>query len=108
MITLITNLPLRADIFLPFVVLAAHLARERHLRALVGALVDHQVVRLGEPALAVLAHELALWPHLRAEVAPTVVVVVDSQRREIHFRCRVVVDDDVTWVFFLVFIEFID
>lgn len=100
---------MRADIFLPFVVLAAHLARERHLRALVGALVDHQVVRLGEPALAVLAHELALRPHLGTEVAPTVVVVVDSQRGEIHFGCCWVGDEngDFRWGFVLVY-RFID
>lgn len=72
-----------AEVVLSLEVLAAHLAGERHLRALVGALVDHQVVRLGEPALAVLAHKLALWPHLTAEVGPTV-VIVNSHHRE-HF-----------------------
>lgn len=72
-----------AEVVLSFEVLAAHLTGERHLRALVGALVDHQVVRLGEPALAVLAHKLALWPHLATEVGPTV-VIVNSHHRE-HF-----------------------
>lgn len=48
-----------------------------------GALVDHQVVGLGEPTLAVLAHELALWPHLATEVGPTV-VIVNSHHGE-HF-----------------------
>lgn len=83
------------EVVLSLEVLAAHLAGERHLRALVGALVDHQVVRLGEPALAVLAHKLALWPHLAAEVGPTV-VIVNSHHRE-HFGWLVCV-----WWFFCI------
>lgn len=33
-----------------------------------GALVDHQVVRLGEPTLAVLADEFAFWAQFASEI----------------------------------------
>lgn len=69
-------------------VLAAHLARIGDLRGLVGALVDHQVVRLGESPLAVLANELALRTHLAAEIGPAV-IVVDSHYSK-HFDRRYV------------------
>lgn len=51
--------------------LAADLTREGDV-VLVTALVDHQVVRLGEATLAVLADELALGPHLASELPPVV------------------------------------
>lgn len=52
--------------------LAARLAREGDV-VLVGALVDHEVVRLGEAALAVLADELALGAHLAPKLRPPLV-----------------------------------
>lgn len=39
---------------------SAHLATESQLGTLVGPLVDHEVVRLGEPPLAVFTDEFAL------------------------------------------------
>lgn len=69
-------------------VLAADLARVGDLGGLVGALVDHQVVRLGESPLAVLANELALRTHLAAEIGPAV-IVVDSHYSK-HFDRRYV------------------
>lgn len=50
------------------------------------ALVYHQVVGLREPALAVLAHELALRPQLAPEVP--CVVFVDLHHCE-HFVCSI-------------------
>lgn len=63
-----------AQIVLPLKALPAHFAAEGELRTLVRPLVDHQVVGLGEPALAVLAHELALRTQLASEVAGVVLV----------------------------------
>lgn len=59
------------QVVLPLEGLAAGLAGEGDV-VLVRALVDHQVVRLGEAALAVLAHELALGAHLASELSPLV------------------------------------
>lgn len=39
-----------------------------------GPFVDHQVVGLGEPPLAVLAHELAFWAQFASEI-PGVLLV---------------------------------
>lgn len=69
------------QIVLSLEVLAAHLAREGDLRALVRALVDHQVVGLGEPSLAELADELALWSHLTTKVRPTIIVINSHHRK---------------------------
>lgn len=73
--------PMLAQIILSLVVFAAQLARERDLRTLVRALVDHQVVRFGEAALAELADELALWSHLTTKVRPTIVVINSHHRK---------------------------
>lgn len=51
--------------------LAADLTRECDV-IFVTALVDHQVVGLGEAALAILADELALGSHLAAKLPPIV------------------------------------
>lgn len=40
-----------------------------------GAFVNHQVVRFGEPPLAVLTHKLALGPHLSPELVARHVVI---------------------------------
>jgi len=53
-------------VILPLEGLSAGLAGERDV-ILVTPLVDHQVVGLGEAALAVLADKLALGPHLASE-----------------------------------------
>lgn len=82
------GLPVLAQIVPLLKVLAAHLARIGDLGGLVGALVDHQVVRLGESPLAVLANELALRTHLAAEIGPAV-IVVDSHYSK-HFDRRYV------------------
>ena len=60
------------EVVLPLEGLAARLAREGDV-VLVRALVDHEVVGLGEAALAVLADELALGAHLAAELGPPLV-----------------------------------
>lgn len=57
--------------------LAAHLAGEAQLGALVRPLVDHQVVGLGEAALAVLADVLALGSHLSHPELSSTVLVLD-------------------------------
>lgn len=54
---------------------SADLAAEGELWALVGSFMDHEVVRLGELPLAVLADEFVLWAHFSTELAPTNVVV---------------------------------
>lgn len=54
------------EVVLPLEGLAADFAGVRDI-ILVGALVDHEVVGLGEPALAVAADELALGPHFASE-----------------------------------------
>lgn len=76
-------LPVLTQIVLPFEVFAADFARVRDLRALVGALVYHEVVRFGEAPLAVFTNELALGPHLPTEVRPTVIVINSHYRK--HF-----------------------
>lgn len=68
-----------AEIVLSLKVFAADFTRVRDLGALVGPLVDHQVVGLCEAPLAELADELALGPHLPPKV-PT--VVIDAHNRE--------------------------
>lgn len=57
-----------AQVVLPLETLPAYFAAERQLWALMGALVDHQVVGLGEPTLAVLADELAFWAQFASEI----------------------------------------
>lgn len=51
--------------------LSAGLAGEGDV-VLVGALVDHEVVGLGEAPLAILAHELALGAHLATKLSPLI------------------------------------
>lgn len=63
-----------AQVVLSLEALPAHLTAVAQFRALVGPLMDHQVVRLGEPSLAVLAHKLALRTQLASEVAAVVLV----------------------------------
>lgn len=63
-----------AQIVLSLETLPANLAAEGELRALMGPFVYHQVVRLGEPTLAVLADELAFWAQFASEI-PCVVLV---------------------------------
>lgn len=60
------------EVVLPLEGLAARLAREGDV-VLVRALMDHEVVRLSEAALAVLADELAFGAHLTAELGPPLV-----------------------------------
>lgn len=64
--------PVLLEVVLPLEGLAARLAREGDV-VLVRALVDHEVVGLGEAALAVLADELALGAHLAPELGPPLV-----------------------------------
>lgn len=63
--------PVLLQVVLSFEGLATSLTGKRDV-IFVRPLVDHQVVGLGEPALAVLADELAFGPHLTAEF-PTIV-----------------------------------
>lgn len=69
------------EVILSLEALPAHLAAEGELGTLVGAFVDHEVVALGEAALAVLADELALGTHLATEL-PTAHIVIDLHYRE--------------------------
>lgn len=71
-----------AQIILPLEALPAHFTAERELWTLVRPLMDHQVVGLGEAALAVLADELAFRAQLASEVAS--VVFIDLHHGE-HF-----------------------
>lgn len=71
--TLITSMLF--EVVLPLETLSAHLTTEREFGTLVRPLVDHEVVGLGEPPLAVLAHELALGPHLSPKLIPGDVVI---------------------------------
>lgn len=57
-----------AQVVLPLEALPAHFTAERQLRTLMGAFVDHQVVGLREPTLAVLANELAFWAQFASEI----------------------------------------
>lgn len=43
---------------------------------------DHQVVRLSEPTLAVLAHELAFRPHLASELPPVVTLHLHNREHD--------------------------
>jgi hypothetical protein len=63
------------EVVLAFESSAAHLTAESQLGALVGPLVDHQVVGLGELPLAIFADEFVLGAHFSTELAPTNVVV---------------------------------
>lgn len=63
-----------AQVVLSFETLPAHFTAERELGRLMGAFVDHQVVRLRESSLAVLADELAFWAQFASEI-PCVVLV---------------------------------
>lgn len=76
------DLPMLTQVILPLETFPTDLAAKGQLRALVGALVYHQVVGLGESALAVLADELALG----AQFTPKVpcVILVDLHHGE-HF-----------------------
>lgn len=67
--------PVLAQVVLPLERLPAHLAGVGQLGTLVCALVYHQVIAFGETALAVLAYELALGPHLPPEVPRPVLVL---------------------------------
>lgn len=60
------------QVVLPLEGLATRLARERDV-VLVRALVDHEVVGLGEATLTILADELALGAHLTPEFRPPLV-----------------------------------
>lgn len=75
-------LPVLTEVVRPLKVLAAHLARERHLWTFVGALVDHQIVRLGESALTVFAHVLAFGAHFWAATKIRPAIVFDSHYSE--------------------------
>lgn len=63
------------EVVLTLEALAANLAGEGEFGALVGALMDHEVVGLGKAALAVLADKLAFGAHLPSELAPAVLVL---------------------------------
>lgn len=67
-------------------VFAADLTGVCYLGGFVRALVYHQVVRLGETPLAILANELTLGAHLATEIRPAV-IVVDSHYSK-HFDRR--------------------
>lgn len=51
--------------------LSAGLARERNV-IFMSALVDHQIVGLGESSLAIFAHKFALGPHFAPKLATLV------------------------------------
>lgn len=78
-----------AVVILAFEGLAADLAGEGELGRLVRTLVYHQVVGLGEAALAVAAHELALGPNLAATEVVRARIVVDLHNREHFLAVRV-------------------
>lgn len=63
------------EVVLPLEALSAYLAAEGQLGTLVGPLVYHEVVGLGEPPLTVLADELALGTHFSTELSSTHVVI---------------------------------
>lgn len=81
------------QIVLPFETLPTDLATERQFRALVGPLVNHQVVGLGEPTLAILADELAFWAQLTPEIP---CVFVDLHHGE-HFVWAMVLATGGAW-----------
>lgn len=74
------DLPVLFEVVLALEALPADLAAERQLGTLVRPLVYHQIVALGEPALAVLAYELAFRTHLPAELSAAHVVL------NLHYR----------------------
>lgn len=76
------------EVVLPFEALAADLAAEGELGALVGPLVDHQIVGFGEAALAVLADEFTFSAHFPAKLAATNVVVDLHNRKHV---CRILI-----------------
>lgn len=78
--TVAFNIPVLFQIILPLEALPADLAAERQLWTLVRPLVYHQIVALGESALAVLAYELAFRTHLPAELSAAHVVL------NLHYR----------------------
>lgn len=67
--------PMLLEIILPLETFPAHFTAERQLGTLVRPLVDHQIVGLGEPPLAVLADELALGSHFSSELPAAYLVV---------------------------------
>uniref|UniRef100_A0A1E1WFZ3 Uncharacterized protein n=1 Tax=Pectinophora gossypiella TaxID=13191 RepID=A0A1E1WFZ3_PECGO len=71
-----------AQVILSLEALPTDLATERQFWAFVGALMNHQVVGLREPALTVLADEFALLAQLTPEVP--CVIFVDLHHSE-HF-----------------------
>lgn len=83
---LLSNSPVLTQIITLLEVFAADLTGVGNLWGFVGALVYHQVVRLGETPLAILANELTLGAHLATEIRPAV-IVVDSHYSK-HFDRR--------------------
>lgn len=71
-----------AQIILSLETLPADFATEGQLWTLMGALMDHQVVGLRKPALAILAYELAFLTQFASEVPG--VIFVDLHHGE-HF-----------------------
>lgn len=71
-------IPVLFQVVLTFEGLAADLAREGDV-ILVGPLVYHQVVRLGETALAILADEFAFGSHFSAKLPPFVTVYLHNR-----------------------------
>lgn len=63
------------QIILPLKAFPAHFATKSQFRTFVGTFVNHQVVRFSKPPLAVLAHKLALGPHLSPELVARHVVI---------------------------------
>lgn len=68
-------------IILSFETFAADFAAEGELGTFVGPLVDHQIVRLRKPALAIFAYKFTFSAHFPAKLAATN-VVVDLHNRE--------------------------
>lgn len=81
------------QVILPLERLAADLTGERDV-VLVTALVDHQVVGLGEAALAVLADKFTLGSHFAAKLPP--VVTLHLHNREHGGRCPLLVGSSHT------------
>lgn len=82
------------EVILPLERLAADLAGEGDV-ILVAALVNHQVVGFGEAALAILADELALGPHLAAELPPVVTLHLHNREHgEGSSLCRL---EETVW-----------
>lgn len=76
------GLPVLFKVVLPLEALPADLTGEREFGWLMRALMDHEVVWLGEPTLAVLAHVLTFGPHLPHAKLPAASVVLDL----VHYR----------------------